>query len=143
MVGFTDLSPSVDMCELRDGVEMPCPGLSPGQIGALLKRFPALEKRAKGGNLDWMTLLDMSDEVIHAAIAAGFGYPGDKEQEAAVGKNLSTAEKCIAIKKIWETSIGPLMEVVSDLGSQYAEAQRQPAAPSPRSSTKSAKPPSS
>ena len=148
MVTFVDLAPAaVGTFRLRDGAEMPCPGLTPGAIGRLIRRFPELEAMIAKGEVQWSSLLELSDDAVAAAIAAGFGFEGEKSQEKAIHENLSTAEKVAALQKLWEVSVDPLVDVLLDIR-RKAEARfalSRPAAPRPpvqqkQSSIASAKP---
>jgi hypothetical protein len=146
---FTEIGPgTASSCELRDGVKMPCPGLSPGQIGRLIKRFPDIEQMIEEDEPSMLRMLDCSDEAIAATIASGFGFEGDRGQEKAIHDNLLPAEKIVALKTIWEVSIDPLTEALADMR-RRAEARMRaggppdlraaPSAPASASSSKSKK----
>lgn len=122
-----------------NGTEIKVSGLSAKSIAALLGRFPELRTLLSGGELEIDRLFEMGGDVVGALIAAGCGYPGNRDAEA-VATHLpldAQADLGAAILRLtMPQGFGPFVEKMSRLGLTL-NLQTQPQEPS---STESAQP---
>lgn len=85
MAGLLDIAPPVERVKIgSDEVEVP--GLSGLAIANLLARFPDVIKLIDEGSLSVDRAMEMGGEIVAAIIAAGCGYPNNKDAEVLAGQ---------------------------------------------------------
>lgn len=85
MAGLVDIAPQTDSVSVG-AVKVPVYGVSAKGIAHLLGRFPELRMLMSGKAVTAEALMAIGGDVVAAIIAAGCGYPGDADQEAAAGR---------------------------------------------------------
>lgn len=85
MVGLLDIAPPSEKVKIGSN-EVEVVGLSGLAIANLLNRFPDIVKLIDEGALSVDTAIGMGGEIVSAVIAAGCGYPGDKQAEEVAAK---------------------------------------------------------
>lgn len=120
MVGLLDIGKLTRTVSIR-GKDIPVSGIKAITFLSLLDRFKDLQNAMAGQkmNLSPAEILKLAPEVVAAIIAAGLGYPNDKDQEAAA-LDLLPGEQVDALVAILEVSIGgetgPFGEKLKRLG---------------------------
>lgn len=118
MAGLLDIAPAVEAVEIR-GNAVDVYGVSVKGIAYLLQRFPELRMMMSGKSVDPEALLAVGGDAVAAIIAAGTGYPGDKQAEEIAGKLAldEQADLLAAIVKLtMPGGIGPFVQKLNGLG---------------------------
>jgi len=92
-LSLLDIAPSHETVSIG-GQELPVPGVSIDGIAHLLSRFDEL-RMMLSGQMPELTpdmLAGTGPHLVNAIIAAGLGYPGDTEHEAAADRLPATAQ---------------------------------------------------
>ena len=115
------------------GKDVAVPGVSGNGIASLLRRFPVIQKMFTGEAITKEALMEHAPEAVAAIIAAGTGYPGDKDVEA-IASQLSIGYQVALLDKVIEATfpkgVGPFVEQLKALG-VLAEARNPSTSRSP------------
>lgn len=118
MVGLLDIAPVTGKVNLR-GRQVEVHGVSARGLAYLIGRFPELRMMMTGKAVDASRLLEMGGDAVEAIIAAGLGFPGDLDQEAAAGR-LALEEQADILSAILRLTlpngIGPFARQLAALG---------------------------
>lgn len=117
-------------------------GVSAKGIAYLLGRFPELRALMSGREVATEQLMAVGGDAVAAIIAAGLGFPGDPEQEAAAGSlSVDTQADLLGpiLKLTMPKGVGPFAEKLASLGSVLgaAPSSTAPASISPTQSSDS------
>jgi len=137
MVGLLDFKPPGQTFSLG-GKDIAVPGLTFGHIRDLVARFPKLGELLQGKTVMASDIVSTIPDAVPAIIATGFGFPADKEQEAAASKMTIGVQIDMidaVIKATEPSGEGPLSKKLRGL-----LADAVPAAPQVPSITSSDKP---
>lgn len=114
------------------GVSIEVYGVSAKGVAHLLGKYPELRKLMTGLEVEFEALLEMGGDVVAAIIAAGCGFPGNKEAEDKAEK-LSLGEQADLITAIVELTlpngVGPFIEQLQAMGARLELGEPQPEAP--------------
>lgn len=115
MAGLIDITPAVETIDVR-GHSVEVSGLSVEAIGNLFLRFPRFRQMVETNKWDTQSILKMSDEAIHAVIAASCN--GAFNEKTASYLTLSEKAELIgAIFKItMPKGVGPFVELMQAFG---------------------------
>jgi hypothetical protein len=119
MVGLIDIAPAVENVTVGAN-KVPVYGVSAKGIALLLARFPELREMMSGREVGVDKLLAMGGDAVAAIIAAGCGYPGDQEQEAAAGRlpvEVQADFLAPILRLTMPKGVGPFVEKLAGLGS--------------------------
>lgn len=85
MVGIIGFAPAPQTFTLGDQT-VAVPGLTFGHIRDLVARFPKFGELLEGKTVAGADVLNTVPDAVPAIIATGFGFPNDKDQEAAAAR---------------------------------------------------------
>lgn len=119
MVSLTDIAPSTRSVRVG-GKDATVYGVGVKGIAALLRDFPDLQKLMTGQKVDLTAgaLMDIAPDAIAAIMAAGLGFPGDKDAIKAVealplGEQVKILEATIELTM--PDGIGPFVDALNAL----------------------------
>lgn len=121
MPGLIDITPAVEVIDVR-GHKVHVHGLeSVSQFGSLLVRFPKLQEMAGERKLDAGALLQLSDDLVAAIIAmACRDENADPVFDERNASRLSMSEKAEIIGRAWRLTapkgLGPFIDMLEAFG---------------------------
>jgi hypothetical protein len=139
MVGLIDIAPQTETIKVQ-GASVAVYGISAKGIAHLLGRFPEMRKLMTGQQVKSENLMAMGGDAVAAIIAAGCGYPADKQAEAMAGKLAIDAQADLLtaiVRLTLPAGLGPFVDKLTALGGilETAPSAMAPASSSPKPST--------
>lgn len=133
MADLLSIAPLTEFVDVR-GAKATVTGVSAKGIAGLIFRFPELRKMWASGKWDMAALLDLSDDILTALVAAGVA-----ELDEANAANLALDEKAELLGAIVRVTMPrgpvPFVEAVTSLiGGVGGLSAKAPATKSPRPS---------
>lgn len=123
MAGLVDIAPVVENVDIG-GNPIPVYGVSAKGIASLLARFPELRMMMSGKEVAIEQLMAMGGDAVAAIIAAGCGFPGDPDQEAAAARFSADTQADLLgpiLRLTMPKGVGPFVEKLAKLGSVLGE----------------------
>lgn len=117
MAGLLDIVPASAQVEVL-GVSVAVQGVTARGIASLLGRFPAVQGALTGDGITAEKLVALAPDAVAAIIAAGCGFPGNADHEAAAAGLPIGAQIDLLSEIITATlprGVGPLVERVKAL----------------------------
>jgi hypothetical protein len=117
MSGLLDIIPASASVDVG-GVSVAVSGVSVKGIGSLLGRFPEIQDALSGGGITAEKLISLAPDAVAAIMAAGCGFPGNADQEAAAAGLPLGAQVDLLSAIITATlprGVGPLVDQVKAL----------------------------
>ena len=130
MVSFMDIAPATETIDVA-GVPVEVTGISAKGLASLFGRFPNLLALFSGGaaNVDIPEIAALGSDIVAAIIAAGVGYPGNREAEekaALLPLELQLQIMAAIKRQTLPGGVENFMALLKQIGVDLEESSQQP-----------------